>query len=139
MNRIWTPGRGDVQDDEPLKLCPVCDLLHKHEVVLVVERGETPEVHCPCPTCKSNGLTWDTEKDYNEVWLPENIAKIEAQAEAARVEEVADDSPNKEDAEWADKVDSLVEEQAWNLKKEKRDGTFDAKKRDPWEGQDPNL
>ena len=60
--------------------CPVCFLIHGHEVELEVDESKRPAVVCPCPACRTVNRQWDTVEEY-QAWLEQNMPFILKEAD----------------------------------------------------------
>jgi len=113
--------------DEPW-LCPVCDLIHRHEVALEVREGTRPEVRCPCPACRTVNRQWDTVDEYLN-WLERTMPAIE---EEARELPRGPEPETPEDREHRHEVEELMDERAHEIARQKRDGEWDVAAHSAW-------
>ena len=133
-----------MSEEAPQFLCPVCALIHEHDVRLVVEEDANarPRVWCPCPRCKANGLTWDTQEEYQYDWLPKHMPGLEHQASEIARAKAGDNEPPPtpgeaaDDAEWAKKLEEMEDEHKWDIKRRAREGNTPPVQ-DAWDGATP--
>ena len=106
-------------EEEAQQLCPICDLVHGHEVELEYRPGETPEVRCPCPKCKVENRVWNTVEEY-QAWLAANIENIRMYARMKNREE--EESP--EDRKARVEMENLIDERMYKVQKAEEEGTW---------------
>lgn len=109
--------------EEPLRLCPICDLLHGHEVTLTVQE-KRPQVSCPCAKCRVEGRDWDTHEEY-EHWVEKTMPTILAYAEEARA--LIAEGKEPPDTAHKDNVDELCDYRRWEIDKKKEKGSWEPK------------
>lgn len=110
--------------DKARQQCPVCFLVHGHEVELEVDESKRPAVVCPCPACRTVNRQWDTVEEY-QVWLQKNMPSIMKEA-ADRQKALAAEQPTAaeaaEDRRHTDQMEDLEDRQKWKLGKAKDAG-----------------
>jgi len=119
-------------------LCPVCDLMHGHEVELVRTPGKRPEVRCPCGTCNNENRAWATEDEYLD-WLRRMLPTIELEAAEKRKEDIYrlrdGEAETPEDVAHKNMIEELEDERRWEIRKAKGEGTYAPKS--AWGGHTP--
>jgi len=123
------PGRRkDVETDfgdEARSRCPVCFLVHGHEVELEVDESKRPAVVCPCPACRTVNRQWDTVEEY-ETWLQTNMPSILKEAED-RQKALAAEQPTaaeaEQDSQHQYQMEDLEDRRKWGLERATEAGT----------------
>lgn len=104
-------------------VCPVCFLVHGHEVKLEIDESKRPAVRCPCPACGTANRQWDTVGEY-DAWLQRNMPSILQEAEERQKALLDAEEETPEDVKSRHRLEELEDFRTWQVRKATDAGQF---------------